>query len=146
MSSTAIKASEGYIRTVADLNWKAMPSMSADYASLDVGAPALAGQTRVLIAGSAYDMTAAGIDIYATSDQFRYGYRAQTGDFDLRVRIMSLDAADQWSKAGLMARETMTADSREVSVFATPAGGYEFQYRATAGAFVQKVDSVPLVS
>src|SRR5437764_14988329 len=45
-----------------------------------------------------------------------------------------------------MARESVTADSREVSVFATPAGGYEFQYRATAGAFVQKVDSVPLVS
>jgi chitodextrinase len=146
MNGTAIKPSEGYIRTVADLNWKVVPSMLADYASMDVGAPALAGQTRVVIAASAYDITAAGIDIYATADQFRYEYKAQSGDFDLRVRVMSLDAADEWSKAGLMARESMAADSREVSVFATPAGGYEFQYRAATGAFVQKVDSVPRVS
>jgi chitodextrinase len=115
-------------------------------ANLDVGAPALAGKTTVLTAGSAYDITAAGADIYASSDQFHFAYQAQGGDFDLRVRVASLTPTNEWSKAGLMARESMAAGSREVSVFATPAGGYEFQYRATTGALVQKVDSVARVT
>src|SRR5258706_9202861 len=115
------------------------------FTGVDVGAPALAGQTVVIAAGSAYDLTAAGADIYAKSDQFQFAFGVQTGDFDLRVRIASLTATNEWSKAGLMARESMAAGSREVSVFATPAAGYEFQYRAATGALVQKLDSVAQV-
>src|ERR1700674_3965916 len=103
------------------------------FTGVDVGAPALAGQTVVIAAGSAYDLTAAGADIYAKSDQFQFAFGVQTGDFDLRVRIASLTATNEWSKAGLMARESMAAGSREVSVLATPAAGYEFQYRAATG-------------
>ncbi|HEX9562706.1 MAG TPA: Ig-like domain-containing protein, partial [Gemmatimonadaceae bacterium] len=100
----------------------------------------------VITAGSAYDVTAAGSDIYATSDQFHFAYKAQSGDFDLRVRVASLTAVNVWSKAGLMARESLDPGSREVSVFATPAARYEFQYRTATGAFVQKMDSVAQVS
>jgi chitodextrinase len=113
---------------------------------VDVGAPAIVGQTSVVTAGSAYDVTAAGRDIYAKSDQFHFAFSVQTGDFDLRVRVASLTNTNEWSKAGLMARESMAANSRQVSVFATPAAGYEFQHRATAGTFVTKVDSVAQVS
>src|SRR6266850_2980753 len=137
-------ASQGALYTVPQ-SWKAMPA-ATQYTGLDVGAPALVGWTNVIVAGSAYDVTAAGADIYGASDQFRFEYKVQSGDFDLPVRVASLTAVNAWSKAGLMARENMAADSREVSVFATPAGGYEFQYRATAGALVQKVDSVQKVS
>jgi chitodextrinase len=121
-------------------------SANCSFVGVDVGNPALAGQTAVIAPGSAYDLTAAGRDIYARSDQFHYAFMVQTGDFDLRVRVASLGAVNEWSKAGLMARESMAAGSREVSVFATPAGGYEFQYRATTGGIVQKVDSVARVS
>src|SRR6267378_287838 len=137
-------ASEGTVRTVSP-SWMSMPPTTG-YAGVDVGAPALAGATSVITPGSAYDVTAAGADIQGASDQFRFEYKVQSGDFDLPVRVASLTAVNVWSKAGLMARETLAADSREVSVFATPAAGYEFQYRATAGALAQKVDSVQQVS
>jgi len=115
----------------------------------DVGAPALAGQTSVITAGSAYDVVGAGNDIYGTSDQFQYAYNIQSGDFDLRARLSSLTQADPWSKAGLMARESLAAGSRMVSLHATPAtgaGGYEFMYRAGTGEYVQKVDGSTQVS
>src|SRR6267143_1311149 len=137
-------ASEGTVRTVSP-SWMSMPPATG-YAGVDVGAPALAGATSVITPGSAYDVTAAGADIQGASDQFHFAYKVLSGDFDLPVRVASLTAVNVWSKAGLMARETLAADSREVSVFATPAAGYEFQYRATAGALAQKVDSVQQVS
>jgi len=120
-----------------------------EYLGVDVGAPALAGQTTVITAGSAYDVMAGGVDIYGTSDQFQYAYKVLSGNFDLRARLSSLTQADMWSKAGLMARESMAAGSRMVSVHATPAtgfGGYEFMYRAATGGFVQKLDSATQVS
>jgi len=121
-------------------------TVTAEYAGQDVGAPTLAGRTSVITAGSAYDVTAAGRDIYGTADQFHFAYKVQSGDFDLRVRVSSLTAVNVWSKAGLMARESMDPGSREVSVLATPAARYEFQARAETGVFVQKVDSVTQVS
>ena len=135
-----------YAALLTGLWFSASVSANCSFLGVDVGNPALAGQTTVITAGSAYDIAAAGRDIYAKSDQFHYAFVVQTGDFDLRVRVAALSAVNEWSKAGLMARESMAAGSREVSVFATPAGGYEFQYRATTGGNVQKLDSATRVS
>src|SRR5919109_279216 len=112
------------LRAVVVLAGIGIPTVTcAQYAGLDVGAPAIPGETSVVQAGSAYDVKAAGSDIYATSDQFHFAYHVQSGDFDLRVRVASLSPVHPWSKAGLMARESMDPASREVSVFATPAAG-----------------------
>jgi hypothetical protein len=57
------------------------------------------------------------------------------------VRIESLAQADLYTKAGLMARESLAPGSRHVFALAFPSnaarnnndGGYEFQSRATTG-------------
>src|SRR5688572_3670541 len=120
----------GYLYHMNGLAVVAQANLNREYAALDVGAPSLAGQTQVVTSGSAYDVSGSGRDIYATADQFHFAHQPQAGDFDLRVRVAALSAAHPWSKAGLMARESLSADSRGVSLFATPANGYEFQYRA----------------
>src|SRR6202171_5356462 len=116
------------------------------FTGIDIGAPALAGNTVVVTAGSAYDLTAGGTDIYDVADQFHFAYRMQTGDFDSKVRIASLSNVNPWTKAGLQARESTAAGSRMVSVHATPASGYEAMRRDPAGAFMTKVDSVNTVT
>ena len=105
----------------------------------DIGGPALAGSTTPFAGG--YQIVAGGVDIWNQSDQFHFAHQQRTGDFDVRVRIESLTQADLYTKAGLMVRESLAANSREVMAFVFPSnaqrnnnvGGYEFQYRATTG-------------
>ena len=107
--------------------------------SADVGAPTPAGST--VRAGDVVTMTAGGTDIWGTADQFRLAHQQRTGDFDLAVRVESLTQADLYTKAGLMARESLAADSRHVLAMVFPSnaarnnntGGYEWQARATTG-------------
>jgi fibronectin type 3 domain-containing protein len=69
------------------------------------------------------EIIAGGTDIWNMADGFHYASRPQTGDFDLKVRVESLLQRDPWTKAGLMARVDLDADSRHIAVVTTPAGG-----------------------
>jgi|GEM_PF-1311032 len=88
-----------------------------------------------------YRIIAGGSGTNSTSDQFHFAHQQRSGDFDVKVRVASLTRADLYTKAGLMARESLTAGSRHLFFFAYPAneartnntGGYGFQYRAQTG-------------
>jgi regulation of enolase protein 1 (concanavalin A-like superfamily) len=104
------------------------------FASVEVGAPTPAGSTVTVENGSAYDVTAGGSDISGSSDRFRFVHQQRTGDFDVRVRIASLTRAHDWSKAGLMARESLSPGSRNVFILSTPdVSGYRISSRFTDG-------------
>jgi hypothetical protein len=105
---------------------------AASYVSQEIGDPSKPGSTTARPGG--YDITAAGADIGGTSDQLRFSSQLRTGDFDVKVRLESLELADPWSEAGLMARESGAANSRFAGVLATPTiSGCYFQHRNTAG-------------
>lgn len=105
----------------------------------DIGNPSIAGIVKLQKNG--IDMTAGGADIWGTKDEFNYVYIQRTGDFDLVSRIESLNGANLYTKAGIMAREDLTADCRHIYFQVFPDnnarnknnGGYEFQYRTTKG-------------
>lgn len=104
----------------------------------DIGSP-LAGSTSRI--GEAVTISASGGDIWGISDQFHFAWQQRTGDFDIPIKITSLEQADLYSKIGLMVRESLSADSRHLYAMAFPSnaarnnnvGGYEFQYRAITG-------------
>jgi regulation of enolase protein 1 (concanavalin A-like superfamily) len=105
----------------------------ANFTSADIGNPALIGSSTFTNLG--LTMTAGGLDIGGNSDQGRFTYREQTGDFDLKVRIQSLGNSDVWAKAGLMARESLEANSASAAVLATPnLSGCFLLTRAAAGS------------
>jgi regulation of enolase protein 1 (concanavalin A-like superfamily) len=96
--------------------------------SQDIGGP-LASTTTVLTNGVA--VAAAGRDIGGTADQFTFNYQLCSGDFDMSVRLEGLSLSDVWAKAGLMARETLSPNSRFVAALATPSlNGAFFEYRS----------------
>ncbi|MFM1770732.1 MAG: hypothetical protein RJA22_3261, partial [Verrucomicrobiota bacterium] len=88
-------------------------------------------------------VTAGGSDIWNNQDGFNFVYSERTGNFDVRVRVESLVAANPWTKSGLMARENLTPGSRNLSAIVTPppvptldgsgtgSNGYEANYRDT---------------
>jgi regulation of enolase protein 1 (concanavalin A-like superfamily) len=95
----------------------------------DIGGPAIAGSVEYT--GDSYTIRAAGVDIWGTNDQFHFVYQPFTGDVDIAARVVSLDAVDPWSKAGVMIRETLTDNSAHVFAHPTPANGYRLTRRLT---------------
>jgi hypothetical protein len=92
------------------------------------------------------EVVAGGSDIWNTSDGFRYAYGVYANDFDVKVRVESLDPRNRWSKAGIIVREDLTPNAHNLSAVVTPAGAsaldgsgipandYEAGNRATVGA------------
>ena len=118
---------------------------SALFANLDIGSPQLAGSARPVERG--WDLTAGGADIWEKADQFHFVFQDLSGDFDIAVRVESFTPAHLYSKAGLMIRENVNADSAHLMflVFAGDSprnnnlGAYEMQFRPAAGADCQGI-------
>ena len=67
-----------------------------------------------------YTMTASGADIWTDADEFHYAYRTLTGAGSIIARVESVELANNWSKAGVMIRETLDAGSKFAAVYITP--------------------------
>jgi regulation of enolase protein 1 (concanavalin A-like superfamily) len=106
-------------------------TLPAPWTGRDIGSPALAGSASA--AGGTFTVTAGGIDIWGTSDQFHFVYQPLQGDVEVIARVASLQYADPWSKAGVMIRETLTGASRHVSMMATGTQGWSFPRRTDPG-------------
>lgn len=108
---------------------------TSEFRNTDVGNPAVAGKVSILKEG--FDITAGGADIWGVKDEFHFVYFEKKGDFDIAAKIESLSKPHLYTKAGLMARENLTAGSRHIFFQLFPDnsarnknnGGFEFQYR-----------------
>ena len=115
------------------------------FASLDIGSPLLAGFATSTAGG--WDITAGGADIWEKSDQFHFVFQEIAGDFEVAVRVESFTPARLYSKAGLMLRESLEADSAHLMfvLFADDQprnnnlGAHELQFRGVAGGDCQAV-------
>jgi hypothetical protein len=111
----------------------------------DIGNPATSGTVGEVKDG--FDITAGGADIWGVKDEFNFIYVEKTGDFDIITKIESLSATHLYTKAGVMAREDLTADCRHVYFQVFPDnnsrnknnGGYEFQYRQEKGGEMKAI-------
>jgi regulation of enolase protein 1 (concanavalin A-like superfamily) len=121
-------ANPNTIATNTTVSFLALP-----YAPQDFGNPQTA--TTVVAAGNGYNVTAAGFDFGGSTDQGNLSYQLLTGDFDIAARIAGLSLSDTFAKAGLMARETLSVNSRFAAAFTTPAmNGSFFEWRDPVGS------------
>ena len=107
----------------------------------DIGAPSLTGSTQY--AGGIYTLEGAGeigVQPGGATDQFRFVYRQVTGDVDIRARVISIENTNQWSKAGVMLRETLATNSVMGITFISGGSVSAFQRRVTTGGSRQHVD------
>lgn len=101
--------------------------------SIDIGGVGTAGSAAVQ--GNAITLTAYGYDIWSSSDSFHYIYYAGTGDMTAVVKVDLLVAARTWTKAGLMFRESLDANSKFMDLVLTGGAGVVTQYRPSTGAY-----------
>jgi regulation of enolase protein 1 (concanavalin A-like superfamily) len=106
-------------------------TLPSPWVTQDIGSVALAGSAGFM--NGTFSITGSGTDIYGTSDDFRYVYQTLTGDGQIIARVASLQNTDPWSKAGLMIRETLSANATNAMIEITPGNGGNFQRRVTTG-------------
>lgn len=97
----------------------------------DIGAVAAAGSYSA--SGTSYTVRASGADIWGTADEFYYVYRTMSGDGEITAQVASVTNTNEWTKAGVMLRESLAANSRFALMCITPGRGAAFHYRTTTG-------------
>ena len=77
--------------------------------------PAVPGMMYVT-GSNAYSIQCEGTDIWGDADGFNFAYELKTNDFDVVVRVLSTTHVSNWTKAGLMVRETLDPSSRNWNI------------------------------
>jgi len=80
-----------------------------------------------------FTMTAAGADIWGTSDQFHFAYKTLTGPGTIIARVESLTNTHAAAKAGVMIRESLEPDSKYAFAVITAENGVASQGRTDTG-------------
>ncbi len=129
--------------TVPVASGTAVEFQATIYASGDVGSPTPDGLITPVAGG--YDLQGDGTGALGTADQFQFGYQPKSGNFDVRVRVAQLVGSDAWTEAGLMARDSLNANSKMAFVLATPSiSGALFKSRVTDGAGITQSGTYPV--
>ena len=101
------------------------------WASRDIGSVGATGTASY--DGGVFTVRGSGADIWNSSDEFHFVYRTLSGDGAIQARVASLTGADDWSKAGVMIRETLSASSRHAMMVVSTGRGLAFQRRTSTG-------------
>lgn len=108
-----------------------------NWVSKDIGTDG--GKTQ--INKDAVTVTAGGKDIWDNADGFRFVYQSASGNVEVSAKISSLKEINEWSKAGVMIRESAAEGSKHVMLVVTPQHGLAFQYRPEADDVSQHVEA-----
>jgi regulation of enolase protein 1 (concanavalin A-like superfamily) len=99
----------------------------------DVGAVPFAGDATY--SSGTYTVTGSGADVWGTADAFHYAYTSITGDKTIIARVASVPGnVNAWVKAGVMIRESLTADSAHAFMLVSASKGVAFQRRLSTGS------------
>lgn len=107
----------------------------------DIGDPSARGRTQHN--QGIYAVTGNGVGIDGPEDQFHFVYRLMHGDVDVVARVVSFGENAHSAIAGVMIRDTLRPESRQVSALLGAATGYAFDRRVEVGAWTEHTDGGP---
>jgi TolB protein len=108
----------------------------------DVGSPRLAGSATWNAASQEYVLTAAGVNMWGTRDEFHFVWRRMKGDFILQARVELVGkGVDPHRKLGWIARSTLDDDSPYADGAIHGDGLTSLQFRRTKGGATDEVVS-----
>jgi hypothetical protein len=91
---------------------------------------------------NAFLVSCEGSDIWNTGDGINYLYEQKTGDFDVVVRQKSITKVSNWTKGGLMIRESLDPGSREWGIYNSPLNADGLQSAAGDGTGANQIQCV----
>ncbi|HUT10601.1 MAG TPA: PA14 domain-containing protein [Thermoguttaceae bacterium] len=85
-----------------------------------------------------------GSDLWGSSDAFHYVYRELSGDGEIVARVAGVEQPHEHTKAGVMIRESLDADSPYADVLLHANGLLAFQYRTAVGGSTASKETSPV--
>ena len=121
---------------------RAQPPLGYFEGAGDVGGPALPGSTAYDAKAQTYTIVGAGINMWAARDEFQFAWRKMTGDFIVRTHAAFVGAGvDPHRKLGWIVRQSLDAESPYVDAAVHGDGLTSLQFRKTAGAVTEQLES-----
>lgn len=80
-----------------------------------------------------FGLESSSYDIWGNEDGLNFIYQTLAGDGEIVARVTSMNNPTEWSKAGLMMRETLSANSKHFMLVKTPSNNYAPQMRPETG-------------
>jgi TolB protein len=100
----------------------------------DVGVVEHQGAAKYDAAAKTYTLTGSGVNMWATSDSFRFLWKKVTGDVSIAADVAWANSAgEEHKKAGVILRAGTAADDPYVDLMSHNAGLLAMQYRAEKG-------------
>ncbi|HEV8541473.1 MAG TPA: hypothetical protein VGR78_03695, partial [Verrucomicrobiae bacterium] len=116
---------------ISTLHAQGLPALT----NAPIGSFLVRGQTGITNndpgVNSSYSIVGGGNELWGPADKGIFGYFNMNGDFDVKVRVDSLQPVHTYAKTGLMVRESLSSQSRMVSLFATPTGPTQYPTNTT---------------
>jgi hypothetical protein len=104
-----------------------VPALPTGWSTGDIGAVGAAGSATG--DGTSFTVAGAGADVWGTADAFRFIYTTLTGDGAVVTKVATEQFVANWTKAGVMMRETVDPGSRQAFMLVSPGKGLAFQRR-----------------
>ena len=117
--------------TTSDVTATDATALPSGWSNADIGSVAAAGTSKY--SNLTFTIDGSGADIWGSADEFHFAYRPWTGDGTIVARVATLENVSQWTKAGVMMREALTASSRHAMMIVSPGKGLAFQRRVSTG-------------
>ncbi len=96
----------------------------------DVGNVGIKGSTTV--SNGIFTVKGSGTDIWFNSDEMQFVHQTLTGDGSIVARVLSMGDTNEWAKAGVMMRDSLAPDAKNMAIHLTPTNGVGTTYRASA--------------
>lgn len=119
-----------YSATVAATT-AALPPGTASWIRTDIGAVGLAGSDEA--GGNTITIRGSGADVWDSVDAFRFVGQVMSGDCSVEAEVASIGSTHAWAKAGVMIRESLAPNARNMFAFVTPSNGMVVQSRQASG-------------
>ncbi|MGC9944216.1 MAG: PQQ-dependent sugar dehydrogenase [Verrucomicrobiota bacterium] len=107
------------------------PVLPRGWQDADIGDVGQPGESSFL--NGRFNLLASGGDIWGYADAFHFVYRPLNGDGQIIAHVASMQYTDPWAKAGVMIRENISADAKDILMALSGQGGSTLQWRPVTG-------------
>ena len=128
---SAVNSLAGDSDNSASVNATPTVNVPLPWMTQDIGDAGLWGGAGVT--NGVFTINGSGGDIWGSADAFRFVYVTNSSDCTVIARVTSVQNASDWSKAGIMARESLDPGAANAFIAVTPGHGAAWQYRSVAG-------------
>jgi regulation of enolase protein 1 (concanavalin A-like superfamily) len=117
------------VAALAPVRSSSAQSLPSGWSTSDIGAVGAAGSATYN--GGTFTVSGAGADIWNSADAFRFVYTTLAGDGSIVADVTSVQYVANWTKAGVMMRESLDPGSKHAFMLVSAGKGLAFQRRVS---------------